>query len=412
MKTILALVISVLTNLAFCAEVTVGIEMLFTEKHQSLLQGKRVGLITNHTAQTSKQKSSVDLIKAYAKENGFTLTALFAPEHGLTGALHASKHVSDEKDSDGIPIYSLYGKTKRLTPEMLKKIDVLIYDIQDIGSRSYTYISTLFYAMEEAAKAKIPVIVADRPNPINGVVVDGPMLEPKWRSFLGYINVPYCHGMTVAELAKFFNEEYKIGCQLHVIPMKGWKRTMSFEDTGLSWIPSSPNIPEATTPMYYPMTGILGELRLVSIGIGYTLPFKIIGAPWIEANKFAKLLNDQNLPGVVFFPFHFKPSFGRFATEMCQGALVAVKDPLIYKPVTTQYVIIGLLKSIYPKKFAEALQNSMQHKDLFCKVNGTETVFKLLQEKQFIVWELKDLHRKEREDFLKLRKKYLLSNYN
>lgn len=394
------------------SEVTVGIEMLLKDKNVSLLKGKKVGLITNHTAQTSKQKSSIELLKSQAKEKGFTLTALFAPEHGLTGAFYASKHVADEKDPDGIPIYSLHGKTQRPTPEMLKKIDVLIFDVQDIGSRSYTYISTLFYAMEEAAKAKIPVIVTDRPNPINGVVVDGPMLEPQWRSFLGYVNVPYCHGMTVAELAKFFNEEYKIGCKLHQIPMSGWKRTMTFEETGLTWIPTSPYIPEATTPMYYPMTGILGELRLVSIGIGYTLPFKIIGAPWIDAIKFAKQLNEQNLPGIVFFPFHFKPSYGRFAHEMCQGVLIVVKDPLVYKPVTTQYVIIGLLKSLFPKKFAEALQKSTQHKDLFCKVNGTETVFKLLQEKPFIAWELRDLHRKERDDFLNLRKKYLLSNYN
>jgi uncharacterized protein YbbC (DUF1343 family) len=407
----LMIIFLTLWNAIFSAEVTVGIEVLLNEKH-ALLKGKRVGLITNHTAQTSRNQTSVDLFKSCSKEKGFTLVALFAPEHGLTGALYASKSFSDEKGSDGIPIYSLHGKTQRPTPEMLKGIDILIFDIQDIGSRSYTYISTLFYAMEEAAKAKIPVIVADRPNPINGMVVDGPMLEPEWRSFLGYINVPYCHGMTVGELAKFFNEEYKIGCTLHVIPMKGWKRTMNFVDTGLPWIPTSPNIPEASTPLYYPMTGILGELRLVSIGIGYTLPFKLIGAPWIDAKKFAAQLNSQKLPGVVFFPFHFKPSYGRFAHEMCQGSLIVVTDPLIYKPVTTQYVIIGVLKSTYPKRFAEALQKSTQHKDLFCKVNGTETVFKLLHEKPYIIWELRELHRKEREDFMPIRKKYLLSNYN
>jgi len=179
----------------------------------------------------------------------------------------------------------------------------LLFDVQDIGTRSYTFISTLFYCMEEAAKASIPFIVLDRPNPMGGIVVDGPLLDEEWRSFLGYIKVPYCHGMTIAELALFFNEEYKVGCKLTVIPMRGWKRTMVFTQTGLPWMPTSPQIPEADTPFFYPATGLIGHCSIVNIGIGYTLPFKLVGAPWVEAEKFADALNQQKLPGVYFSLF-------------------------------------------------------------------------------------------------------------
>ena len=262
--------------------------------------------------------------------------------------------------------------------------------------------------MEAAAKSGAHVVVLDRPNPINGTTVDGPMLEPKWRSSVGYINVPYCHGMTIGELAHFFNGEYKIGCKLTVVPMEGWQREMSFADTGLTWVPSSPQMPEATTPLYYPTTGILGELQLVNIGIGYTLPFKVVGAPWINADTLAQSLNKQNFPGVYFKPFHYRPFFGRFAHVDCQGVLVCVTDPKTYKPVTTQYLIIGIIKSLYPKQFKEALDASAGRKEMFCKVNGTEEVYRLVKEVKHIVFPLKALHEKERLAFLELRKQYLI----
>ena len=214
---------------------------------------------------------------------------------------------------------------------MLKDVDILIYDIQDIGSRSYTYITTLFYVMEEAAKAQIPLIVLDRPNPINGLLVEGPMLNERWRSFIGYVNVPYCHGMTVGELALFFNAEYQIGCKLEVIQMQGWKRWMHFEDTGLAWVPTSPHIPEADTPLFYASTGIIGELGIVSIGIGYSLPFKVVGAPWIRAQEFATAMNAQRLPGVHFMPYHFKPFYGLYKEKQCQGVLIRITDPHVFK---------------------------------------------------------------------------------
>lgn len=393
------------------AKVSVGVDVLFTEPYISLLQNKRIGLITNHTAVNKQYLSTRELLRQHASQHHYSLVALFAPEHGIKGAIHAEAHVEDEKDTDGTPIYSLHGRTKRPTTEMLKNVNLLIYDIQDIGARSYTYITTLFYVMEEAAKRNIPVIVLDRPNPINGVVVDGPMLEEKWRSIVGYINVPYCHGMTIGELAQFFNGEYEIGCKLSVVPMKGWKRRMSFYDTGLPWIPTSPHIPDATTPFYYPITGLLGELQIVCIGVGYTLPFKIVGAPWIDADKFAKELNAQKFPGVHFLPFYFRPFYGQFAKKDCQGVQIIISDPLRYKPVSTQYLIIGVLKNLYPEKMRVALDKTKNRKEMFCKVNGTEEVYRIIMEMNHIIWPLRSLHQKEREEFLATRKKYLISSY-
>lgn len=392
-------------------KVQVGIDLLCSEENVGLLQGKRVGLITNHTAINAQLRPTREVLKEKALCHGYTVSALFAPEHGIDGSAYSESLIQDSADPDGVPIYSLHGATRRPTKEMLKNIDLLLYDIQDIGTRSYTYITTLFYAMEEAAAHRIPVVVLDRPNPVNGVVVDGPMLEEKFRSMVGYINVPYCHGMTIGELAQFFNSEYNIGCKLTVIPMKGWKRHMSFHETGLVWIPTSPNIPDANTPFYYPMTGLLGELQLVSIGIGYTLPFKVIGAPWIDAHKFAKSLNDQKFPGVSFLPFYFRPFFGRFAREDCQGVLIVITDPRRYKPVCTQYLLMGILKTLYPQQFKQAMAHSSSRKTMFCQVNGTEEIYRILTEKGPIVWKLNSVHQKEREAFLKVRQKYLISAY-
>lgn len=392
-------------------KVTVGIDVLSQGGYNSQLKGKRIGLITNHTAISSKRESTIDILKRMAKIQGFTLAALFAPEHGLNGSIHAEEKVDNAFDADNIPIYSLYGKTKRPTTAMLKGIDLLIYDIQDIGTRSYTYITTLFYVMEEASKRGISVMVLDRPNPINGIVVDGPMLEMKWRSTIGYINVPYCHGMTVGELALFFNSEYQAGCDLTVVPMHHWNRKMNFNDTGLSWMPTSPQIPEATTPLFYPATGLLGELSLVNIGVGYTLPFKIVGAPWIDAQQFAGALNRQKFPGVHFEPFHFKPFYGKFAHEECHGILLVVTDSLRYKPVSTQYLLIGVLKGLYPTKFKKAMEESKNRKEMFCKATGTEEIYRMMAEERNIVWKLRSHHEKERTNFMALRKKYLIGTY-
>jgi len=393
-------------------QVTIGADLFFSKEYAPLLNQKKIGLITNQTAINADMESTITLLKRNAKTYHYTITALFAPEHGITGASHASEQILDEKDEDNIPIYSLHGKTRRMTKEMLKNVNLLVYDIQDIGSRSYTYIATLFYSMEEAAKLGIDVVVLDRPNPINGVVIDGPMLDDPLRSIVGYINVPYCHGMTIGELSLFFNAEYKIGCKLHVVKMKGWNRKMSFPDTGLPWIPTSPNIPEATTPLYYPMTGLIGELQIVNIGIGYTLPFKVIGAPWINAKKFTQKLNEQKFPGVYFEPFYYKPFYGRFKNEECEGALIIVKDPLTYKPVSTQYLMIGILKALYPDNFSAAINASKDRREMFTKVNGSPEIYKIITELTNIVWKLRSFQEKERADFKEHRKKYLIPDYS
>jgi len=389
----------------------VGIDRLMEEEFLFLLKGKRIGLIANHTSINNSLQSTAEVLKSKAAANGYSLVALFAPEHGFTGAAYAYQSVDEAKDHDNVPIYSLYGKTERPTDQMLKNIDLLIFDIQDIGTRSYTYIATMFYAMEEAAKHNIAFMVLDRPNPINGLIVDGPLLEDNWRSSLGYVNVPYCHGMTVGELARFFNEQYDIQCQLEVIPMKGWQRWMTFTDTGLTWIPTSPYIPEPDTPFFYPTTGILGELRFINIGIGYTLPFKLVGAPWIDAKHFAEHLNAQKFPGVHFRPFYYTPVYGRFAKENCQGVFIVVTDEAKFKPVSTQYLLLGMLKSLYPEKFNEAIVAAKKRKETICKLNGTEQIYHLIVNEKYISWKLCEVHAKEREAFIKLRKRYLINDY-
>jgi uncharacterized protein YbbC (DUF1343 family) len=295
---------------------------------------------------------------------------------------------------------------------MLKNVDLLIYDIQDIGCRSYTYITTLFYVMEAAAKHHIAVMVLDRPNPINGVIVDGPMLEESLRSMVGYINVPYCHGMTVGELAQFFNAEYKIGCDLEVVPMKGWLRSMNFAQTGLPWVPTSPHIPEPSTPLYYPVTGILGELGIVNIGVGYTLPFKVIGAPWIDAQKLAQALNQAHYPGVSFSPFYYRPFYGKYKGNDCEGVLINITNPSKYKPLSIQFLIIGTLKRLYPKEFAEKLQENKARKEMFCKVLGSSKGWDILDGKNHTSAALRSLHESARRAFLEKRKKYLISAYS
>lgn len=399
--------ILLLVYLPLAASIDLGVDTFFQDGYAEKLQGKRVGLITNQTGVNRNLRSTIDLILEHSPK--INLVALFAPEHGLHGNAYAAEEVVHSAGPQKIPVFSLYGKTRRPSAEMLKNIDALIYDIQDIGCRPYTYTTTLLYAMEEAAKKGIEIIVLDRPNPLNGVIVDGPMLQEKWRSFIGYINIPYCHGMTVGEIASFFNTEYGIGCKLTVVPMKGWKRTMSFAETGLNWVPTSPNVPEADTPHYCAATGLLGELSLTSIGIGYTLPFKVVGAPWIDANEFAQNLNTQKLPGVQFLPFHFRPFYGAYHGKECHGIRIVVTDPLSFRPQMCQYMILGLLKTLYPQEVEKHIGTlSASKKDLFYKASGNEEMLAILKRERYSAWKLILFQKEEREQFLLVRKKYLL----
>ncbi|MCB1148718.1 MAG: DUF1343 domain-containing protein, partial [Chlamydiia bacterium] len=392
------------------ARVTPGIDRLVTSDYKQLIAGKRIALFTTQAAVTAQLKPSATLLKEYEPIHGYKLVALFAPEHGLDGAKHAGEKV-DHSTFMGIPVYSLHGSHRRPSKEQLQGIDVLVIDIQDLGSRSYTFLTTASYLIEEAAKQKIAVVITDRPNPINGLVVDGPRLQPQWQSFLGYLNIPYCHGMTLGELMTLYNEEAKLGCKVSVVPMQGWNRSMTFAETGLNWIPTSPNIPEATSPLYYPITGILGELQIVSIGIGYTLPFRVVGAPWIDADTLASKLNAQKLTGIHFQPIHFKPFHGKFAKEECHGVLLVVTDPKTLKPVTTGYTLIGMLKSMYPQEFSQALKLSGERKNTFNRVNGNELVYKALESEPYPAWTLRELAQKEASAFEKVRQRFLIREY-
>lgn len=386
--------------------ISLGIDAFFEERRIENLEGKNVALAINHTSVDKGMNSTLSRFLKHTPK--IHVVALFSPEHGIYGQGYAAENIQ-HSNFQGIPIYSLHGTSRRPSQEMLKGIDVIIYDIQCTGARAYTYPTMLFYIMEEAAKAGIEVIVLDRPNPIGGTMVDGPMLEEKWRSYIGYINVPYCHGMTIGELSRFFNSEYNIRCKLEVIPMKGWRRSMTYRETGLSWIPPSPNIPEADTPMYSLMTGLLGELQIVNIGIGYTLPFKIVGAPWIQARQFAEKLNSQKLHGVHFQPFYFRPFYGAYKGVNCEGVLIQITDPKKARFVTIQYLILGMLKSMYPNEFIKKLTDTQaSSKDLFCKANGTDAIYEILIQEKYPTWKLIEFQKKERETFLEKRKLYLL----
>jgi len=380
--------------------VKLGIEA-FAEKEYKILKGKRVGIITNITGVDRNLRSSVDIISSLPDVK---IVSIFAPEHGFKGGKMG--FIEDKKLNESVKIFSLYGKTRRPTKEMLKGIEVLIFDIQDIGSRSYTYISTMRYCMEESAKNNITFIILDRPNPLGGILVDGPILDMNFESFVGCAPIPYVYGMTVGEIGLFLNEELKINCNLKVIKMEGWKRKMLWEDNSLLWIPTSPHIPEPDTPFYYPITGIIGELGIVNVGVGYTIPFKIIGAPWIDGVKLAEELNKRKIDGVYFQPFYFTPFYRLYKDEECSGIRIIIKDKRNYKPVETCYFIIDALLKLYPEKFDfNKIQSS--NIEMFDKVNGTDLIRKQFQN-GVKVEDIINSYKKALNEFIEKRKKYLL----
>ncbi len=413
-KLLITLVIFILPGKAFSAHthtaVEVGAERILQEPFVFQLKGKKIGLVTNQTGVLKTLESTACYLKKKETEYNYTLSALFAPEHGIFGVVPAGEIVANQKHL-GIPVHSLYGENRRPTEQMLKGIEVIIFDIQDIGCRSYTYISTLFYVMEEAAKRNIQVIVLDRPNPLGGLTVDGPLLETQYRSFVGYLKIPYVHGMTVGELARYFNGEYNVKCNLLVVPMKGWKRTMSFPSTGLPWIPTSPYIPDPAAACCYGITGILGELQLVNTGVNNTIPFRLIIAPWIDAEAFVNKLKSRSLPGLRFAPIRYKPFAGRYAGTLCQGALILIDQPTTIRPVTTCWHILDCLKSLYPTRVRQGLKASVLRKDFFAKICGTDKVWNLLNTSTSPFNGLKAIHEKEMKGFMTARKKYLFPEY-
>ena len=326
-------------------QVLTGIDVLSRDGFKQL-SGMRIGLITNHTGRDRSGRATIDVLH---KAPNVRLVALFSPEHGIRGL--ADENVSDSKDEQtGLPIYSLYGETRRPKAEQLKEVDALVFDIQDIGARFYTYISTLGYVMEEAAKARIPVFVLDRPNPITGVEVDGPVGDPDKASFTAYHTIPVRHGLTIGELGLLFNEQRKIGADLRVIKMERWRRSMWLDETNLTWINPSPNMRSLAQATLYPGIGLL-ETTNVSVGRGTDTPFEVVGAPWIDGQLLASHLNNRRIPGVRFVPVKFTPNASVFKNEQCGGINIIVTDRSRFRPVMNGMEIAVALRKLYPAEW-------------------------------------------------------------
>ena len=322
--------------------VQLGLETLEIEKYASL-KGKRVGLISNHTGQDSQGRSTVELL---AHAPGVQLVALFSPEHGIAG--HADDKVASSKDaSTGLPVYSLYGEHLRPTDDMLKGIDALVFDVQDAGVRFYTYTTTMGYCMEEAAKRGIKFYVLDRPNPLNGEIVEGPMLDAEKTSFVAYFPMPVRYGLTIGELAQLFNTENHINVDLHVIKMKNWHRNYFFESTGMRWLPPSPNLRTLKGSILYPGLEILQNAG-VSVGRGTEAPFEEFGAPWINGEEVAAELNARNLAGLRFENHPFIPVSGLYAGQRCGGVGIKVTDRAAVRSMRMGLEIATILEKKYP----------------------------------------------------------------
>lgn len=339
------------------AQVKPGIEVLLDE-YMHLIEQKNVGLITNMTGVDSEKTHIADVLQQHSSD--VNVAAFFAPEHGLRGDKAAGEYVASYVDeATGVPVYSLYGETRKPTPSMLEDVDVLLFDIQDVGTRFYTYIYTMAYAMEAAAEEGIPFVVLDRPNPIGGTIVEGPILDTQFSSFIGMYPIALRHGMTVGELARYFNSEYGIDTELTVVPMRGWQRDMWFNETGLPWIAPSPNMVTVDTAFVYPGMGLI-EGTNVSEGRGTEAPFEIIGAPWVDGEKLAAVLNEQHIPGVQFQPVTFTPTESKFAGVPSEGVRVEVTDRDVFRSVTTGFHVIGALYELYDE-FAWRPPSGGQH---------------------------------------------------
>lgn len=379
------------------AAVKTGIETLLSG-NLSWLKGKRVGLITNPTGIDANMKSSVDLLFEHPN---IKLTALYGPEHGVRGDAQAGEGVESYTDEKtGLPVYSLYGKTRKPTPDMLKDVDVLLFDIQDVGARYYTYIYTMAYAMEAAKENNIPFVVLDRPNPIGGLKVEGPVLEPEHASFVGLYPIPLRHGMTTGELAKFFNKEFHINADVTVIKMKNWKRSMTFDDTKLPFVLPSPNMPTVDSTFVYPATGLI-EGTNVSEGRGTTKPFELIGAPYINSSELADHLNQLKLKGVQFRPVSFTPTFSKHAGKLSHGVQLYVTDRSSFEAVKTGLSIIKAIHDLYPKDF-QFLQTGS-----FDKLIGNGWIKEEINQGTSVKHIMKRYHH-DLKSFEKKRKKYLI----
>lgn len=393
---------------AASALVKPGVETL-RDNGFKVLEGKRVGLITNPTGVDNNLKSTVDILH---EAPNVQLVALYGPEHGVRGDVHAGDKVDNSVDpATGVKVYSLYGKTRKPTKEMLKDIDVLVYDIQDIGCRSFTFISTMGVAMEACAEQGKEFVVLDRPNPLGGFKVEGNLVENGFTSFVSQFPIPYIYGLTPGELAMMLNEEGMLEggkkVKLTVVPMTGWHRYMNYRQTEMPWLLPSPHIPNPDVSDYYPATGILGELYVISIGVGYTLPFQLIGAQWIDAEKFAMKMNAFQLPGVIFRAIHYKPFYGTGKGENLQGVHIYITDALDAPLSLIQFYAMQVLAEMYPDHKAFELEGAEKRFGMFDKVCGSDQI-RLRFTKNYRVADIIDYWNKDAEAFKAKSAKYYL----
>lgn len=379
MRRVLLFALAVLMPFFVYAQVRPGIEVLRDGGFEGL-QGKRVGLVTNPSGVDCDLRSTIDIL---TEAPGVNLVALYAPEHGVRGDIFAGGKVeSGRDDHTGLPVHSLYGSTRQPTKEMLKGVDIMVYDIQDVGTRSYTFISTLGLVMRTCAEMGIPVMVLDRPNPLGGLKIEGPLVRDGFHSFVSQYKIPYVYGLTVGELAMLINEEglnrgqngkaAPLKCKLTVIPMEGWTRDMLFEDTGLPWVLPSPNIPYPVNAIGYPSAGLCGELyNYLNIGIGYTMPFGTFAEEWVDADKLKAKLDSYNLPGVAWRTIHYKPISGRLNGKLIHGVQYYYTDYEAADITLTQFYVMQAVYELYKKNpFTDAGDRLA----MFNKVCGSDYV--------------------------------------
>jgi uncharacterized protein YbbC (DUF1343 family) len=372
--------------------VQTGLDVLESQKFAPL-RGKHIGIVTNHTGLDSQGKSTIDVL---SHAPGVQVVALFSPEHGLWG--QADERISSAKDpSTGLQVFSLYGETLRPTDEMLKGVDALVFDIQDAGVRFYTYTVTMAYCMEEAAKRKIAFYVLDRPNPIGGEIIEGPILDPDKTNFVAYFPIPVRYGLSIGELAQFFNSENHINADLYVIAMKNWHRNYFFESTGLRWVPPSPNLRTIKGSIAYPGLEIL-QAAGVSVGRGTEAPFEEFGAPWMDGEKVASALNSVHLPGLKFVAQPFIPVNGLYAGRRCGGVGIRIGDRSAVRAMRMGLEIASVLQKMYPQDFDASKTITL--------LGNAETVQKLKDGVQAA--EIVDSWRSAVTEFDKTRRHYFL----
>jgi len=386
------------------ATIRLGADLLLSS---SRLKGARVGVVCNHASVDRGFRHVIDRVAA---TEGVILAAIFGPQHGFRSDVQDNMVETPHRDDPRrrVPIYSLYSETREPTPEMLRGVDVLLVDLQDIGARIYTYIYTMANCLRAAARHGVPVIVCDRPNPIGGTAVEGDRLRRGWESFVGLFPIPMRHGMTIGELAKLFNKEFGIGASLDVIPMEGWTRSAYGDSSGLPWVMPSPNMPTLDTAIVYPGT-VLFEGTMLSEGRGTTRPFELVGAPWIDAERFAGEMNALGLDGVYFRPAGFEPTFQKHAKQPCGGCQIHVTDRELFKPVKTGVALIEMFRRFDPVRFEwRQPPYEYEHQKMPIDILAGSDVLRQQMERGLPVEEIAASWRDEEQEFRRLRQPYLL----